>query len=173
MESCVFCDGLLHSPVVWFYVRCILKPSLSDSTIHICFSHFSISEIEICLIIDGHVTICLAAFCFFLQLMGFQFDQIGDQDSPVNLILVHKEHDGEERHGIERRHHPHLYSNKKGRWITAKKWDLIRKDSMGFRFHRAREKSHRISKHIAERQERGKREMENKRGANKASRWKI
>lgn len=44
---------------------------------------------------------------------------------------------------------------------------------MGFCFHRTREKNHRKGENLAEGQERGKGEMEDKRGGNKASRWKV
>ena len=44
---------------------------------------------------------------------------------------------------------------------------------MGFCFHRARKKNHRRGENLAEGQERGKGEMENKRRGNKASRWKV
>lgn len=42
----LFSNVFLHSKVVRFYARCVL--SLTESMLHICVSHFNISEIGIC-----------------------------------------------------------------------------------------------------------------------------
>lgn len=42
----LFSNVFLHSKVVWFYAQCVL--SLTESMLHICVSHFNISEIGIC-----------------------------------------------------------------------------------------------------------------------------